>query len=375
MKILVGGCAVVEESFDAVPDRGQATRWKTRRKPYAIRVKAADLLSPSSVMAVCAGAGLAAGGVALATPPLRVFVAVVVLIPLALVFFLFSHRPVVFKVNGLGLRFGVGGLTGRLMRRDVWFPGRGRPVIVRWRSIREVVIGAGPVTGDSRVTAEVGVIVNEGVKVPRGWALRSAPAEVAAEVAAGRPAVPRCPYWQRFPPGRIDLDELTAALADFAQVEPIRPEPRPQPYHMFAVRRLTGLGAVLGLLAWAAAIAVRLLGGDGALAVFAAPLLAVGGVGFGVTGMRRDRRLLSLDDGGLRFGRPITFVPWSHVERVVVDDGRPPEPVTLALRLGPESRLPRLYERRLAGADPVALATGLSVWLPGRIRLIRALRG
>jgi hypothetical protein len=322
-------------------------------------------------MTVCAVAGLTAGGVALATPPLPAFVAIVVLVPTVLVIFLFCHRPAVFEVNGLGLRFGLGGLTGRLMRRHVWFPGRGRPVVVRWQSIREVVIGSGPVTGDSRVTAEVGVIVNEGVKVPRGWALRAAP----AEVAAGRPAATRCPYWQRFPPGKVDLDELTEALADFAQVEPIRPDPRPEPFHMFAVRRLTGLGVALGLLAWAAAIVVRLLAGDGGMAVFAAPLLALGGVGFGVTGMRRDRRLLSLDDGGLRFGPPIAFVPWSHVERVVVDDGRPPEPVTLALRLRPESRLPRLYERRLAGADPTALATGLSVWLPGRIRLIRALRG
>jgi hypothetical protein len=371
MKILQGGCAVAEEYFDAVPDGGQAVRWKARRRPYVIRVKAVDLLGASSVMVMCAGAGLAAGGVALATPPLPVFAAVVVLVPLALVLFLFSHRPAVFEVNGLGVRFGVGGLTGRLMRRDVWFPGRGRPVVVRWRSIRDVVVGSGPVTGDSRVTAEVGVIVNEGVKVPRGWALSAAP----AAAAAGGLTVTRCPYWQRFPPGKIDLAELTAALADFAQVEPIRPDPRPEPYHMFAIRRLTGLGALIGLLAWAAAIGLRLLGGDGAMAVFAAPLLAVGGVGLGLTGVRRDRRLLSLDDGGLRFGRPITFVPWSHVERAVVDDGRPPEPVTLALRLGPESRLPRLYERRLARADPVALATGLSVWLPGRIRLIRAVRG
>ena len=29
-------------------------------------------------------------------------------------------------------------------------------------------------------------------------------------------------------------------------------------------------------------------------------------------------------------------------------------------------------ERHLRGADPVSLATALSVWLPGRIRLIRA---
>jgi hypothetical protein len=362
---------VAEEYFGAGPDSGQSVRWKTRRRPYTIRVKTVDLLSASSVMAVCAAAGLAAGGVALAIPPLPAFVAIVAFVPMVVVLFLFSRRPAVFEVNDRGLRFGVGGVTGRLMRRDLWFPGRGRPVLVRWQSIRDVVIASAPATGDSRVTAEVGVIVNEGVKVPRGWALRAASAEVAAD----RPTPTRCPYWQRFPPGKIDLDQLTAALADFAQVEAIRPDPRPEPYHLFAVRRLTGLGAALGLLAWAAAIVVRLLGGDGGMAVSAAPLLAFGGVGLGVTGMRRDRRLLSLDDGGLRFGRPIAFVPWAHVERVVVDDGRPPEPVTLALRLGPESRLPRLYERRLAGADPVALATGLSVWLPGRIRLIRALRG
>lgn len=360
---------MAEEYFDPGPERGRAVRWKARREPYAIRAKRANLLGASSVMTVCAVAGLAAGGAALATPPLPVFAAIAVVVPLALALFLFGRRTV-FEVTDLGLRFGVGGLTGRLLRRDVWFPGRGRPVVVRWRSIRDVVIGSGPVTGDSRVLAEVGVVVNEGVKVPRGWALRAS----GDDVAAGRPTATRCPYWQRFPPGHVDIDELTAALADFAQVEPIRPDPRPEPYHVYAVRRLTGLGAALGLLAWAAAIVVRLLGGDGAMAVFAAPLFAVGGVGFGLAGLRRDRRLLSLDEGGLRFGRPITFVPWSHVERVVVDDGRPPEPVTLALRLGPESRLPRLYERPLAGADPVALATGLSVWLPGRIRLIRALK-
>ncbi len=362
---------MAEEYFGAGPESGQTVRWKARRRPYTVRVKMVDLLSAPSVMTVCAVAGLAAGGVALAIPPPPVFVAIVVLVPLVVGLFLFSRRPAVFEVNGRGLRFGVGGITGRLMRRDVWFPGHGRPVLVRWQSIRDVVIASAPATGDSRVAAEVGVIVNEGVKVPPGWGMRAASAEVAGD----RPTPMRCPYWQRFPPGKIDLDELTGALADFAQVEPIRPDPRPEPYHMFAVRRLTGLGAALGLLAWAAAIAVRLLGGDGGTDVFAAPLLALGGVGLGLTGVRRDRRLLSIDDGGLRFGRPIAFVPWAHIQRVVVDDGRPPEPVTLALRLGPESRLPRLYERRLAGVDPVALATGLSAWLPGRIRLIRALRG
>ncbi|HEU5160536.1 MAG TPA: hypothetical protein VFU43_26290 [Streptosporangiaceae bacterium] len=362
---------MAEEYFDGGREHAQAIRRGKRRRPYAIRVRMVDLLSASSVMGVCATAGLAAGGVALATPPPPVFVAVVAVVPVALLLVLFSRRPAVFEVNDLGLRFGVGGLTGRLMRRDAWFPGRGRPVIVRWGSISDVVIRSGPATGDSRVTAEVGVIVNDGVKVPSGWARSAATARVALD----RPVPTQCPYWQRFPPGKVDLDELTAAIALFGEAEPIRPDPRPEPYHMFAVRRLTALGAVLGLLAWAAAVVVRLLGGDGGLAVFAAPLLAVGGIGLGITGMRRDRRLVSFDDGGLRFGRPVAFVPWSHVERAVVDDGRPPGTVTLALRLGPESRLPRLYERRLAGADPVALATGLSVWLPGRIRLIRALRG
>jgi hypothetical protein len=316
-------------------------------------------------MGVCATAGVVAGGAALTTPPPAVFVPVVVLVPAVLVLLLFARRATVFEVGALGVRVGVGGLTGRLTRRDVWFPGQGRPVIVRWRSIRDVVVRSGAATGDSRVSAEIGVVVNEGVKVPSGWRLS----------VAARPAPTRCPYWQRFPPGDIDIDELTGAVAAFGGIEPIRLEPRPEPYHMFDVRRLTGLGAGIGVLAWAAAVVVRVLGGDGGMAVFAAPLLAIGGVGLGCAGLRRDRRLLSLDDGGLRFGRPIAFVPWAHVERVVVDDGRPPGPVTLALRLGPESRLPRLYERRLAGADPVALATGLSVWLPGRIRLIRPLRG
>jgi len=140
---------VAEEHFDAVPDRGRNVRWKARRRPYALRVRTVDLLSASSVMVVCAVAGLAAGGVALATPPLPAFVSIVVLVPTVLVIFLFCHRPAVFEVNGLGLRF--------------------------------------------------------------------------------------------------------------------------------------------GLLAWAAAIVVRLLAGDGGMAVFAAPLLVLGGVGFGVTGMRRWR--------------------------------------------------------------------------------------
>jgi hypothetical protein len=61
---------VAEEYFEAGPERGRAVRWKARREPYVIRLKTIDLLSPSSVMAVYAVAGLGAGGGALAVPPL-----------------------------------------------------------------------------------------------------------------------------------------------------------------------------------------------------------------------------------------------------------------------------------------------------------------
>jgi hypothetical protein len=335
-------------------------RHRARRRPYAIRVPAGHVISPYGVLGLCAGGGLVAGGLALAVPPLPVFLALFVLIPVVLLLWLFSRRPLVFEVSELGLRFGVGGLTGRLMTRDVWFPGRRRPVIVRWQSIREIVIRSGPATGDSRVTAEIGVLVKDGVKVPRGW----------REPDSARPTPSDCPYWQRFPPGRVDVPELTAAIGDFGGVRPVELEPTPSPYHLYGADRTTVLGVGIGIVAWAAALFVRLVGGDD-LALLAAPLFLLGGAGIGLAGFRRDKRLLSLEDGGLRFGRPIAFVPWGHVQRVVVD-GQLPGALTLALRLGPESRLPRLYERNLRGADPVSLATALSVWLPGRIRLIRA---
>lgn len=326
-----------------------------------------DVLRAPAVLVLCLAGGVVAGGVALVTPPLPVFLAAFAGVPVLLVPFLFYRRVTVFEAGELGLRFGLGGITGRLMPRGVWSPGRGRPVIVRWRSIRGVMIGTGPATGDSRRAVEVGVLVHDGVKVPRGWRARR-PDPRAAE------AVPEnCPYWQRFPPGEAAADDLAAAVAAAGDIEPVRPELRPAPFHVYDTSRLTGLGIALGLLAWAAALAVRLVGeADGAagVAVFAAPLLVLGGAFLGLSGVRRDRRLLSLDDGGLRFGRPIAFVPWAHVERIVVDGQTAGDPA-LALRLGRESRLPRLYERRLTGADPVTVATALSVWLPGRVRLVR----
>jgi hypothetical protein len=356
---------VVEEySTDGRVGRTQAIRRRTRRQPYSIRVQRVDALRAPVTLFVCAVGGMVAGGVALATPPLPVFLAAFAGVPVVLLLFLFSGGVTVFEVSELGPRFGVGGLTGRLMARDIWSPGRGRPVIVRWRSVRAVVIRSGPGTGDSRRTVEVGVMVNPGVKVPRGY----------RNPGSAEPVPEDCPYWQRFPPGRVDAEELATAVTAFGDIEPIRPELRPGPYHLYDTSRLTGLGVVLGVLGWAAALTVRLVGGDQGLAVFAAPLFVLGGAGLGLVGVRRDKRLLSLDDGGLRFGRPVAFVPWSHVERVVVD-GQPAGGPTLVLRLGPESRLPRLYERRLRGADPVTVATALSVWLPGRIRLVRPRRG
>jgi hypothetical protein len=150
-------------------------------------------------------------------------------------------------------------------------------------------------------------------------------------------------------------------------------EAGPRPYHVYRVRPMIGTGVTVALLSVAAALVVGLVADD-RFAVLAGPLITTAVVGVGLGRYRRDRRLLSLDDGGLRFGRPIAFVPWAHIERVVVD-GQGSAPTTMALRLGPESRLPRLYERRLPGADDVALATALSHWLPGRIRLIRMIRG
>ncbi len=346
--------------------RGETARHRARRGPYAIRVRIVDLISPAGVMGVCAAGGLVAGGGALAAPSLPVFLALFAVIPAVLLLYLFAGRMTVFEVTALGLRFGVGGVTGRLTGRGVWYPGRHRPVIVRWRSIRSVVIRSGPATGTSRVTTEIGVVVNEGVRVPRGWR-----ADPGAD--PERPIPARCPYWQRFPPGRAAAGELAAAIAGIGGVEPVRPEPEREPYHMYGTGRMTITGVGAGLLAWAAALFVRLVGGDD-YAVFAAPLLVLGGAGLGLSGFRRDKRLLSLESGGLRFGRPIAFIPWSHIQRAVVD-GHAPGASTLALRLGPESRLPRLYERRLPDADPVTLAGALSVWLPGRTRLVGARRG
>ena len=357
---------MADYSADRPAGRADTARRRARRGPYAIRVRIVNLISPYSVLGGCAAGGLAAGGVALAAPPLRVFLALFAGIPAVLVLYLFARRIITFEVTELGLRFGVGGLTGRLTGRGAWYPGRRRPVIVRWRSIRHVVIRSGPATGTSRVTTEIGVVVNEGVKVPRGW--RPDPGSDPE-----RPVPTQCPYWQRFPPGHAAADELAAAIAAFGGMEPIRPELEPVPYHLYGTARRMVAGAGMGLLAWAAALFVRLVGGDD-YAVFAAPLLVLGGAGLGLMGFRRDKRVLSLESGGLRFGRPIAFIPWSHVQRAVVD-GQVPEAVTLALRLGPESRLPRLYERRLPDVDPATLAIALSVWLPGRIRLIRARRG
>jgi hypothetical protein len=333
-----------------------------RRRPYAVRARLAVVLSANGVMTICAGCGVVAGGAALAAPATAIYLVGFCLVPAAVFVILFSGRATVFEVSEFGVRFGAAGLPARLAARDLWSPRRGRPVIVRWQSIREIVISSGAATGDSRLRAEIGVMVNEGARVPHGW----------RDSEQAHPAPTECPYWQRFPPGQVDADELRAAIAEFGGgVEPAEAAAGPRPYHLYRVRPMIGAGVTVALLAVAAALVVGLVTDD-RFAVLAGPLITTAVVGVGLGRYRRDQRLLSLDEGGLRFGRPIAFVPWAHVERVVID-GQGSAPTTMALRLGPESRLPRLYERRLPGADDVALATALSHWLPGRIRLIRTI--